>query len=177
LRSNATNPSFFPFRPERLSVCAADNTDGPKFIYFSTKCHPPILKTKLLVSAALLLASLLSVQTKPVALSKAYVGKDNLVHLVDTNGKDVAIAKERDQVDVSQPKLADDKQTAGWLIHRDNCCTSYSIPTGLLIHRTGKKLTLDDGMMIYDWCFVEGSAKVAMSTGTVQGMETRHLLL
>jgi hypothetical protein len=135
------------------------------------------MKTKLLASAALLLTSLLSAQTKPVALSKVYVGKDNLAHLVDTNGKDVAMPKEQDQVDVSQPKLADDKQTAGWLIHQENCCTSYSIPTGLLIYRTGKKLNLADGLMIYDWCFVDGGAKVAMSTGTVHGMETRHLLL
>ena len=135
------------------------------------------MKTKLLASAALLLTSLLSAQTKPVALSKVYVGKDNLAHLVDTNGKDVAMPKEQGQVDVSQPKLADDRQTAGWLLHQDNCCTSYSIPTGLLIYRAGKKLNLGDGLMIYDWCFVEGSAKVAMSTGTVHGMETRHLLL
>jgi hypothetical protein len=135
------------------------------------------MKTRLLVSAALLLTSLLSAQTQPVAFSKVYVGKDNLAHLVDTNGKDVAMPKELDQVDVSQPKLADDKQTAGWLIHQDNCCTSYSIPTGLLIYRVGKKLHLGDGLMIYDWCFVEGGAKVAMSTGTVHGMETRHLLL
>jgi hypothetical protein len=135
------------------------------------------MKTKLFVSATLLLTSFLSAQTKPVGLSRVYVGKDNLAHLVDTNGKDVAVPKEEDQVDVSEPKLADDRQTAGWLIHQDNCCTSYSIPTGLLIYRAGKKLNLGDGLMIYDWCFVDGGAKVAMSTGTVHGMQTRHLLL
>jgi hypothetical protein len=135
------------------------------------------MKTNLLVSAAFLLTSLVSAQTKPVALAKVYVGKDNLAHLVDINGKDVAMPKEQDQVDVSEPKLADDKQTAGWLIHQDNCCTSYSIPTGLLVYREGKKLNLGDGLMIYDWCFVGGGSKVAMSTGTVHGMETRHLLL
>jgi hypothetical protein len=31
--------------------------------------------------------------------------------------------------------------------------------------------------MIYDWCFVEGGTNVAMSTGTVHRMETRHVLL
>jgi hypothetical protein len=135
------------------------------------------MKTKLLLSVALLLTPFLSAQTKSVALAKVYVGKDNLAHLVDTNGKDLAMPKEQGQVEVSEPKLAGDRQTAGWLIHQDNCCTSYSIPTGLLIYRAGKKLNLGDGLMIYDWCFVDGGAKVAMSTGTVHGMETRHLLL
>jgi hypothetical protein len=136
------------------------------------------MKSKLFASAiVLVLATSLFAQSKSSLLSKIYVGKDGLIHLVDSSGKDIAMPKEQDQVDVSEPKLAEDKQTAGWLIHQDNCCTSYSIPTGLLIYRAGKKLHLGDGLMIYDWSFIDSGAKVAMSTGTVHGMESRHLLL
>jgi hypothetical protein len=64
---------------------------------------------------------------------KVYVGSDGLAHVVDSKRKDRAIPKEKNQVAVSAPKLAADKQTAGWLIEQENCCTSSSIPTGLAI--------------------------------------------
>ena len=41
----------------------------------------------------------------------------------------------------------------------------------------GKKRLLGDGLMIYDWCFVGEGAQVALSTGTVHGMTSRHLAL
>src|SRR5262249_3227782 len=128
-------------------------------------------------SLILVLASVLSAQTKPALLEKIYVGKDGLVHLIDVAGKDVTMPKEKGQVEVSAPKLAEDKLSAGWLVHEDNCCTSYSIPTSLIIFRRDAKRTIGDGLMIYDWCFVDRGEKVAMSTGTVHGMQSRHLLL
>ncbi len=97
--------------------------------------------------------------------------------MVDDTGKDTAIRKEKNQVAVSAPKLSADRQTAGWLIEQDNCCTSYSIPTGLAIYRAGKKRLMGDGLMIYDWCFVGEGTQVALSTGTVHGMTSRHLIL
>jgi hypothetical protein len=78
--------------------------------------------------------------------------------------------KEKNQVAVSAPKLAADKQTAGWLIEQENCCTSYSIPTGLAIYQAGRKRLLSDGLMIYDWSFVGEGSQVAVSTGAVHGM-------
>lgn len=114
-------------------------------------------------------------QAKPI-FTKAYVGSDGFAHLVDETGKDMAMPKEKDQVAVSAPKLAADKQTAGWLVEQENCCTSYPIPTALALYKAGKKQVVGDGLMIYDWCFV-GGTQVAMSTGTVHGMTQRHLLL
>jgi len=130
----------------------------------------------LFIVAAIALSSSLFAQSA-TTLDKVYIGKSHLIHLVGSSGKDTTMPKEKGQVDVSAPKLSTDKQTAGWLIHEDNCCTSYSIPTRLLIFRADKKLRLGDGLMIYDWCFVDGSARVAVSTGTVHGMVDRHLLL
>jgi hypothetical protein len=71
------------------------------------------------------------------------------------------------QVAVSAPKLAADKQTAGWLIEQENCRTSYSIPTGLAIYQASRKRLLGDGLMIYDWSFVGEGSQIAVSTGTV----------
>lgn len=69
------------------------------------------------------------------------------------------------------------KQTAGWLIEQENCCTSYTIPTGLAIYKAGKLRRLGDGLMIYGWCFVDEGSHVALSTGTVHGMTSKHVEL
>jgi hypothetical protein len=122
-------------------------------------------------------ASVLFAQPKATALVKVYVGSDDLAHVVDGQGKDVAIPKEKAQVAVSAPKLAPDKQSAGWLILQDNCCTSYPIPTSVAIYTAKKTRLLGDGQMVYDWCFVGEESQVALSTGTVHGMTSRHLLL
>jgi hypothetical protein len=137
------------------------------------------MKPALLFCALLfVLCPAMGAQSRAGLFTKVYIGTDGLAHLVDDAGKDLAMPKEKDQVAVSAPRLAADKQTAGWLIEQENCCTSYPIPTGLALYKAGKKKQLlGDGLMIYDWCFVEGAAQVAMSTGTVHGMTERHLLL
>ena len=111
------------------------------------------------------IASGLLAQSKPTTLLKVYVGPDGLAHVVDVKGRDKVIRKEREQVGVSSPKLAADKQTAGWLIESKNCCTSYAIPTRLAIYNDRKKRLLADGLMVYDWCFVDGGLQVAMLPG------------
>ena len=126
---------------------------------------------------ALAAASVLVAQPKATALVKVYVGPDGLAHVVDGQGKDVAIPKEKTQVAVSAPKLAPDKQSAGWLILQENCCTSYPIPTSVAIYAVKKTRLFGDGLMVYDWCFVGEGSQVALSTGTVHGMTSRHLSL
>lgn len=136
------------------------------------------MKARLVMCAATLaVVSVLPAESKPTRLAKVYVGSDGLAHVVDSKGKDRTIPKENNQVAVSAPKLAADNQTAGWLVEQDNCCTSYTIPTRLTIYRAGKKRVVGDGLMIYDWCFVGEGSQVALSTGTVHGMTSRHLLL
>jgi len=133
--------------------------------------------TFVICAITLAMGSVLLAQSKPPALAKIYVGTGGLVHVVDDSGKDRTIQKEKNQAAVSAPKLSADRQTAGWLIEQENCCTSYTIPTSLAIYRAGKKRLLGDGLMIYDWCFVGGGAQVALSTGIVHGMTSRHLSL
>jgi hypothetical protein len=138
----------------------------------------PFMKATLLVFAVTIaVGSVLVAQSKITALAKVYVGADGLAHVVDGRAKDTPIHKEKNQAGVSSPKLAADKQAAGWLIEQENCCTSYTIPTILAVYRGGKMRLLGDGLMIYDWCFVGEGVQVAMSTGTVHGMTSRHLRL
>jgi hypothetical protein len=125
----------------------------------------------------LAMGSVLFAQSKPTTLAKIYVGSEGLAHVVDDKGKDTAIHKEKNQAAVSAPKLSADRLAAGWLIEQENCCTSYTIPTSLAIYRAGKKRLFGDGLMIYDWCFVGEGAQVALSSGTVHGMTSRHLTL
>jgi hypothetical protein len=141
-------------------------------------CYDALMKATFLIYAiTLAMGSVLFAQSKPTTLAKVHVGSDGLVHVVDDLGKDRTIQKEKNQAAVSAPKLSADRQTAGWLIEQENCCTSYTIPTSLAIYRAGKMRLLGDGLMIYDWCFVGEGAQVALSTGTVHGMTSRHLSL
>jgi hypothetical protein len=136
------------------------------------------MRTRLLFPATILsLAWTLLAEPKPSLLQKVYVAPDGLAHVIDIKGKDLAMPKEKEQVGVSTPKLSPDKLTAGWLVQQENCCTSYTIPTSLILYRDGKRRIFGDGQMIYDWCFVGEGSQVAMSTGTVHGMESRHLTL
>ena len=81
----------------------------------------------LFLSATILtLASTLLAEPKLPLLRKVYVAPDGLAHIVDLRGNDLAMAKENEQVGVSAPKLSPDKQTAGWLVQQENCCTSYT---------------------------------------------------
>ena len=141
-------------------------------------CYDAVMKPTFVIYAiTLAMGSVLFAQSKPTTLAKIYVGSEGLAHVVDDNGKDTAIHKEKNQAAVSAPKLSADRLAAGWLIEQENCCTSYTIPTSLAIYRAGKKRLLGDGLMIYDWCFVGEGAQVALSTGTVHGMTSRHLIL
>lgn len=136
------------------------------------------MKAALVICATTLaLGSVSFAQSKPQTLARVYVGSDSLAHVIDDRGKETAIQKEKNQATVSAPKISADRQAAGWLVEQENCCTSYTIPTRLAIYRAGKMRLLGDGLMIYDWCFVGEGVQVALSTGTVHGMTSRHLAL
>lgn len=110
---------------------------------------------------------------------RAYVDDaDGRVHIVNRVGKDIGIPKEKDQVRCDSPRVAEDQQTAGWLVDYENCCTSYPIPLTLVVYKSGRIIRLiQPGLMIFDWRFVEGARKIALSSGTVHGMTFRSLSL
>jgi hypothetical protein len=134
---------------------------------------------RLLVAGLILGVALVAFAQAPaVTLTKVYVGKDGLAHVVDSSGKDEAVPKEKEQAEISDLKLSPDKRAAGWLMHQGNLGESYTIPVGLVVYRVEKKrLLLGDELMVYGWCFVGQGEQVAMSTGTVHGQTDQHLLL
>jgi hypothetical protein len=83
--------------------------------------------------------------------------------------------QERGSRSYSDAAVASDKQTVGWLVNYQNCCTSYDIPLTLMIFRSGKVIRrVGDGMMIADWYFLAGGKEVVYHAGTVHGDDAGH---
>jgi len=75
-------------------------------------------------------------------------------------------------VGFSGVQLAADRQTLGWTINVENCCTSYSIPLSLVVFRHKRVLhTFDQRQMIWSWIFVQGGEYVAIVSGPTHGPE------
>lgn len=75
-------------------------------------------------------------------------------------------------VGFSGVQLAEDRQTIGWTINVENCCTSYSIPVSLVIFRHRQILhTFDLGQMVWSWMFIKGGDRVAVVSGPTHGPE------
>jgi hypothetical protein len=81
-----------------------------------------------------------------ILIQSVHVDPGGGVHIIETDGRDRDIPKEKDQVGSSQAKIADDKETAGWLAEYENCCTSYPIALTLVVYRRDKD-RFGDGMM------------------------------
>ena len=128
---------------------------------------------KILPRVVLLLSSTtLLAQTKPQIFSKVYVGTDGLAC------RRCGWKRSR-RVQGEGPGRSQRPET---IPRQVGSCTRtisapYSIPIGLVVYRGGKTLLLGDGLMIYDWCFVGQDEQIAMSTGSIHGMESRHLIL
>lgn len=75
-------------------------------------------------------------------------------------------------VGFSDVQLAADKQTLGWTINVENCCTSYPIPLSVVIFRHGRVLhTFAQGQMVWSWMFFLGGKRIAVVFGLTHGPE------
>jgi hypothetical protein len=105
-------------------------------------------------------------------------GSDKQVHIVHDDGREEIIPKEKNQVDCTATKIAEDGRTAGWLIQSENCCTSYPIPLTLVIYRDGEIIRrFAPGQSIWDWRFLKGGSQVAFWIGPMHGDFTPHFEL
>jgi hypothetical protein len=60
-------------------------------------------------------------------------------------------------VGFSQVQLAADRQTLGWAIQVENCCTSYSLALSVVLFRSGRILrSISTGHMVWSWMFLQG---------------------
>jgi hypothetical protein len=73
--------------------------------------------------------------------------------------------------------IASDGQAVGWLAYYPNCCTSYPIPAKVEVFSGGTRRTFNPAIVAWDWCFVDGSAKLAALSTTVHGPQNAILQL
>ncbi len=113
-------------------------------------------------------------------IEQAQADTDNSgrIHIVLSDGSRIRMPLEKDQVDTQQLQIAPDGIMAGWLVRVPNCCTSYPIPTTLILYAPGRPIRrLGDGLMIYTREFLGKGDRVAINSGTVHGMTTVNLTL
>jgi len=129
----------------------------------------------------LLLAAVFSTRAQPPSaqsrksVARAYIGSKGAVHVVLTNGKNIEIPQQKDEVNSSSLAVAEDGQSAGWVVNFKNCCTSYPIPLMLIIYRLDRPiLKLGGGMPVWHWKFRKGGKQVAFYTNTVHGDFAPH---
>lgn len=80
-------------------------------------------------------------------------------------------------VDTGDPVLAEDKQTLGWTVEYENCCTSYPIPTVLVLYRAGNIIQrLQNGQMIWNWRFWNRGDQIVLQTGPTHGDQCAYYL-
>lgn len=74
-----------------------------------------------------------------------------------------------DQQGFESITISPDGSAVGWAAGFDNCCTSYSIPVLVEVYKGGQRHTFDPTMAPWDWCFVDGSTRIAARSTTVHG--------
>src|SRR5262249_52546033 len=77
---------------------------------------------------------------------------------------------EREQVGFSAARVSSDRRLVGWLALTPNCCTSYPIPTVLVVMKQGKIVRrFEDELPIFRWAFARRDTAVAYQMGQVHG--------
>ena len=74
--------------------------------------------------------------------------------IVDRGHRIAAPRTEEDQEGFVDAKVSPDGQTVGWLAETGNCCTSYPLPTVLVLYRDGKVVRrVPMAPPIFEWAF------------------------
>lgn len=102
-------------------------------------------------------------------VSRAYAGKDGKAHVIYADGAAKAVPLEKQQVGCDSFLVAADKRTVGWSVLVKNCCTSYPIPTAIVLYRDGRKTIISPPQMIYKWHFTGERNRIAVLFGPVHG--------
>jgi len=102
-------------------------------------------------------------------VSSAYCGKDRKAHIVYRDNSEEAVDPVVRQIGCEHVTVAGDGATVGWSVLAENCCTSYPIPTSIVVYRKRKQAVISPGQMVWDWRFVDNGARVAVLSGPVHG--------
>jgi hypothetical protein len=109
-------------------------------------------------------------------IKRAYCGEDRMLHLVYADGRTKQQPKESLQVGCDNVTVADDRNTVGWSVLVENCCTSYPIPTSVAVLSHERKRVFSAQQMVWRWKFVGASRRLAMLSGPVHGEAAKATL-
>lgn len=106
----------------------------------------------------------------PVKVVKVFCSGTE-VHLLLSDGREAIPGKLRNQTGCSDPAIAADQKTVGWLAEYDEGGQSYPLPLTLVIYRSGKIIRQfsPNGLVIWDWHFWRDGQQVAYSWGASHG--------
>lgn len=108
-------------------------------------------------------------QLSGAVIFKIYLDAEKSIRIVYSDGKEAHLPKEEGQISCESFAVAEDKQTAGWLVD-DYQTGSYAVPTTLIIYRNGKVIQrVGNGFVFGRWYFLGGGSQVAFSTNTAHG--------
>jgi hypothetical protein len=109
-------------------------------------------------------------------IAAIFIGADGVVSIIENDGKLVQPPKEKEQVGARFQQFSDDRQSVGWLVDSDFCCTSYPIQLMLVVYKPGKPLRhfTGDGRAIFRWSFVDGGKRVGFYQDFLHGTPAPH---
>jgi len=114
-------------------------------------------------------------QTVAETYASAEIDADGSLRIVTTERKTIVVPKGGfsragesfgKQTEFGKPVISGDKRAVGAQAMFGNCCTSYDIPLQLVVYSRGKTHRFE-GLAIFDWHFVDGGRRVALSHQTV----------
>ena len=110
----------------------------------------------------------------PGAAPQEYVGaavdRGGSLRIAERDGKATSIVKEPGEVGFDKIAISPDGRAVGWVGLRENCCTSYPVPTRLFVFSAGERRVYRGvDLPVWDWKFVDGGKNVAFRQETVHG--------
>ena len=101
---------------------------------------------------------------------QASIDRTGRLHIVASDGREIVVPKDSDQVAFDQVAISADRRAIGWLTLHPDCCTSYPVPLALVVLRDGKRRTFTgDGLPVWRWAFSADGQRVAYRTAPVHG--------
>jgi len=122
----------------------------------------------------LLVLALLSRPAAAERFRSVTLAPDRATLVLHTSHGDVQAPRtDPDQQGFDEPHVSADGHTVGWLVLEANCCTSYPLPTSLVLYRDGKPLRrFAEGMAIWAWSFARKGHAVAYRQRAPHGIST-----
>lgn len=108
--------------------------------------------------------------------TRAEQNQQNDLVITTSQGKRIVLTKSKasntetfDQVAFEDVAISKDATAVGWVSYIGNCCTSYPIPHVVEVYRQGRRSTFEPSLRPWHWCFVDGSASLAVFSSPLHG--------